>query len=100
MRERVTESFRPFAERLPRYKTGVRLLGTSGTVTTLASLHLELPRYDRRAIDGLIVPSASMRDISMRLSALSLYEPRGFVCIGHERADLVVAGLVLAWNIG
>src|SRR3546814_3617961 len=44
MRERVTESFRPFADRLPRYKTGVRLLGPSGTVTTLASLHLELPR--------------------------------------------------------
>src|SRR3546814_6203582 len=65
------------------------------TVTTLASRHLEVPRYDRRVIDGLIVPSASMRDISMRLSAMSLDERRELPCIGHERADLVVAGCAI-----
>jgi hypothetical protein len=48
----------------------MRLLGTSGTVTTLASLHLELPQYDRRAVDGLIVPADAMREISARLSAM------------------------------
>src|SRR3546814_17633831 len=74
MRERVTESFRPFADRLPRYKTGVRLLGTSGTVTTLASRHLELPRYDLRVIDGLLVPSPTIRVITMPTSAMPLYE--------------------------
>ena len=31
----------------------VHMLGTSGTVTTLAGVHLELPRYDRRHVDGL-----------------------------------------------
>ncbi|MBB4641364.1 Ppx/GppA phosphatase family protein [Rhizorhapis suberifaciens] len=95
MRERVTESFRPFAERLPKRLGGVRLLGTSGTVTTLASLHLGLQRYDRQAIDGLIVPSGSMRDISMRLSSMSIDERRELPCIGHERADLVVAGCAI-----
>lgn len=95
MRARVTDAFQTFAERLPKRRDGVRLLGTSGTVTTLASLHLELPRYDRQAIDGLIVPSASMRDIAMRLSAMSIDERQELPCIGQERADLVVAGCAI-----
>jgi exopolyphosphatase/guanosine-5'-triphosphate,3'-diphosphate pyrophosphatase len=73
----------------------LRLLGTSGTVTTLASVHLELPQYDRKAVDGLIVPSASMREISARLAAMSPAERRHLPCIGTERADLVVAGCAI-----
>lgn len=95
MRDRVRAAFASFAARLPAGRDGVRLLGTSGTVTTLASLHLELPRYDRQAIDGLIVPSASMRDISQRLATMSLYERQQLPCIGTERADLVVAGCAI-----
>src|SRR5687767_6696451 len=57
----VTESFAEFAERIALLQTpDLRLLGTSGTVTTLASVHLDLPQYDRKAVDGLIVPAASM----------------------------------------
>ena len=41
-------------------REGIRLLGTSGTVTTLASVHLALPFYDRRAVDGLHVPIEAM----------------------------------------
>jgi len=77
----------------------MRLLGTSGTVTTLASLHLELPQYDRSAVDGLIVPAQSMRAISARLSSLSLAERREVPCIGRERADLVVAGCAILESI-
>ena len=73
----------------------MRLLGTSGTVTTLASLHLDLPQYDRKAVDGLIVPSASMRDITTRLSAMTPQQRRSLPCIGQERADLVVAGCAI-----
>jgi exopolyphosphatase/guanosine-5'-triphosphate,3'-diphosphate pyrophosphatase len=99
MRERVASAFAPFAARLPREIADVRLLGTSGTVTTLASLHLQLPRYDRQAIDGLIVPAASMRDISVRLSMMGIEERRGLPCIGAERADLVVAGCAILETI-
>src|SRR5690606_33126490 len=71
MRELVAESFAAFAVRIAEHATpDLRLLGTSGTVTTLASVHLELPQYDRRAVDGLIVPSASMREIATRLSTM------------------------------
>ena len=99
MRSRVAEAFAPLARRLPRDKPSIRLLGTSGTVTTLASLHLNLPRYDRQAIDGLIVPSASMRAISGRLSAMPLSERQQLPCIGSERADLVVAGCAILESI-
>ncbi|HEV2746703.1 MAG TPA: Ppx/GppA phosphatase family protein [Allosphingosinicella sp.] len=95
MRERVRHAFRRFAELLPADKQNIRLLGTSGTVTTLASVHLALPSYDRRAIDGLKVPADSMRAISQMLSRMSLAERSQLPCIGAERADLVVAGCAI-----
>jgi exopolyphosphatase/guanosine-5'-triphosphate,3'-diphosphate pyrophosphatase len=101
MREMVSDSFASFAERasLARAEAAssgpLRLLGTSGTVTTLASLHLDLPQYDRRAVDGLIVPTPSMRAISTRLSTMAIAERRELPCIGKERADLVVAGCAI-----
>ncbi|MEL7218601.1 MAG: hypothetical protein AAGK01_09245, partial [Pseudomonadota bacterium] len=101
MRRVVSDSFAPFAERIADASKheDIRLLGTSGTVTTLASLHLELPHYDRKAVDGLIVPSRSMREISEKLSRLSPAERSELPCIGHDRADLVVAGCAILESI-
>ena len=96
MRARVAAAFAPFAAALESHRAGPRrLLGTSGTVTTLASVHLALTSYDRRAVDGLIVPAEAMRAISERLSALSVAERATLPCIGSERADLVVAGCAI-----
>ena len=97
MRDRVAAAFAPFATTLKErgFGAGGRLLGTSGTVTTLASLHLELPNYDRRAVDGLIVPAASMRNLSQRLAGMNIGERAELACIGNERADLVVAGCAI-----
>lgn len=101
MHSLVVDSFSAFSKRVApaRASAGqdgpLRLLGTSGTVTTLASLHLELPQYDRRMVDGLIVPAESMRAISTRLSAMAIEERRELNCIGRERADLVVAGCAI-----
>ena len=105
MRGLVDDAFAPFAERIAPARTGMaargdlRLLGTSGTVTTLASLHLGLPSYDRSAVDGVIVPAQAMRGIAARLSGLSLAERREVPCIGRERADLVVAGCAILESI-
>ena len=105
MRRRVSDSLAPFASRLEpviaRQEAArpLRLLGTSGTVTTLASLHLELPQYDRSAVDGLIVPTEAMRGISERLSAMPIPDRRELACIGRERADLVVAGCAILETI-
>jgi len=95
MRERARRSFANFASTLPHKKDGIRLLGTSGTVTTLASVHLALPSYDRRAVDGLHVPIEAMQKISEMIASMD-YEGRSSLpCIGSERADLVVAGCAI-----
>jgi exopolyphosphatase/guanosine-5'-triphosphate,3'-diphosphate pyrophosphatase len=95
MRERARRAFANFATMLPEKKEGIRLLGTSGTVTTLASVHLALPSYDRRAVDGLHVPIEAMQKISGMIAEMD-YEGRSSLpCIGTERADLVVAGCAI-----
>jgi len=106
MRGLVDDGFAAFAGRLAPLREDLvhdhgplRLLGTSGTVTTLASVHLDLPHYDRSAVDGCIVPAASMRAISQRLSSLSIAGRREVACIGRERADLVVAGCAILESI-
>jgi exopolyphosphatase/guanosine-5'-triphosphate,3'-diphosphate pyrophosphatase len=95
MRHRARDSFSRFAELLPSDKLGIRLLGTSGTVTTLASVHLALPSYDRRAVDGLQVPIGDMRRISTMIAELDFGGRSNLPCIGADRADLVVAGCAI-----
>jgi exopolyphosphatase / guanosine-5'-triphosphate,3'-diphosphate pyrophosphatase len=93
MRVRVRESIASLTE---GHAVGsLRLLGTSGTVTTLASVHLGLKHYDRKQVDGLIVPSEAMRAISADLSRRSVADRATLDCIGEERADLVVAGCAI-----
>ena len=101
MRRAVADSFREFSQRLQPFRNlpAPRLLGTSGTVTTLASLHLGLAQYDRNAVDGLIVPAKAMRDISTMLSAASPERRQELPCIGHDRAELVVAGCAILETI-
>jgi exopolyphosphatase/guanosine-5'-triphosphate,3'-diphosphate pyrophosphatase len=95
MRERVRRSFDRFAETLPKERQGIRLLGTSGTVTTLASVHLALPSYDRRAVDGLHVPIEAMQTISSMIAEMDYDERSSLPCIGPDRADMVVAGCAI-----
>ena len=88
------------AEAAPAAQQGdLRLLGTSGTVTTLASLHLQLPQYDRNAVDGLIVPAHSMREITQMLASKSPEDRAAVPCIGKDRAELVVAGCAILESI-
>lgn len=70
----------------------LQMLGTSGTVTTLAAVHLGLRRYDRRRVDGLSLPFASLEAVSRRLRQLDNDARAAHPCIGAGRADLVVAG--------
>lgn len=68
------------------------LLGTSGTVTTLAGLHLGLERYDRRRVDGLWVQSGELEAMSRMLLGWDYAARVANACIGPDRADLVLAG--------
>src|SRR5436309_5044853 len=95
MRERARRAFANFATMRPGKREDIRLLGTSGTVTTLASVHLALPSYDRRAVGGLHVPIGAMQKISTMIASMDYDERSALPCIGNERADLVVAGCAI-----
>jgi exopolyphosphatase / guanosine-5'-triphosphate,3'-diphosphate pyrophosphatase len=87
------EAVHKFRARLPGSRT--HLLGTSGTVTTIAGVHLGLPRYDRNRVDGCWLDTEQARAVSARLLAAN-YEARvAEPCIGKERADLVLAGCAI-----
>ena len=74
---------------------GLHMLGTSGTVTTIAGVYLELPRYERRRVDGCWLSGDQVANVVERLLAMS-YEGRvANPCIGAERADLVLAGCAI-----
>lgn len=83
--------------RLDRIAAGPRfhLLGTSGTVTTLAGIHLGLERYDRRRVDGLWMTRGETDAIVQRLIGWSFEERVANACIGADRADLVLAGCAI-----
>lgn len=87
------------AERMPTGEAadlaGTEMLGTSGTVTTLAALHIGLRRYDRRKVDGMVLPFAAVRAVSAELRALDNATRAAHPCIGRGRADLVVAGCAI-----
>lgn len=91
----VRSSFTEFAARLPADAGMRRLMGTSGTVTTLSSVYLDLPSYNRSAVDGLHLPSQDMRSIAREIAACSPGERAEYPTIGHDRADLVVAGCAI-----
>ena len=71
------------------------LLGTSGTVTTIAGLHLRLKRYDRRQVDGCWMIDSEVQAVLDELRAMSYDERVASPCIGAERADLVLAGCAI-----
>lgn len=71
------------------------LLGTSGTVTTLAGLHLGLQRYDRRQVDGLWMNDRQVESVMNRLIAMPYADRAANGCIGAERADLVLPGCAI-----
>jgi len=73
----------------------LQMLGTSGTVTTLAGVHKDLLRYDRAAVDGSYLDMATVSAISARISAMTPAERAAHPCIGPQRADLVVAGCAI-----
>lgn len=71
------------------------LLGTSGTVTTIAGIKLQLPAYDRRRVDGCWLQSEEVRDVSSELIGMSYDQRVEQPCIGPDRADLVLAGCAI-----
>ena len=84
----------------------VQMLGTSGTVTTVAGVHLALPRYDRSLVDGCYLAFEVLEAAIGRLRAMTYEERVAQPCVGRERAEFVIAGLAIleaicrSWPVG
>ena len=76
-------------------KGRVHLLGTSGTVTTIAGILLGLPRYDRNRVDGCWLATPDVRAVTQGLLNRTFEQRVAEPCIGRERADLVLAGCAI-----
>ncbi|MCL4768367.1 MAG: Ppx/GppA family phosphatase [Hyphomicrobiaceae bacterium] len=99
MVDSVTELLEPFEAR-HRFRARVEkghahLLGTSGTVTTVAGIKLGLPRYDRSRVDGCWLDAADARAVTYDLLARSHEQRVAEPCIGEDRAELVLAGCAI-----
>ena len=71
---------------------GVQLLGTSGTVTTLAGVALGLPRYRRPLVDGIVLRPRRRTQALADLCALGRAGLAAHPCVGPERVDFVLPG--------
>jgi exopolyphosphatase/guanosine-5'-triphosphate,3'-diphosphate pyrophosphatase len=84
----------------------LQMLGTSGTVTTVAAVHLGLRKYQRDRVDGVWVTFDEIRGVARRLAEMDYAARAAHPCIGRGRADLVVAGCAIleaimrAWPAG
>ncbi|MFM9849296.1 MAG: Ppx/GppA phosphatase family protein [Hyphomicrobiaceae bacterium] len=99
MVDHVTQMLEPF-EREYAFRDAMRrarthLLGTSGTVTTIAGIHLGLPRYDRARVDGCWMKTNDAQFIVRSLLDRTYEERVAEPCIGRDRADLVLAGCAI-----
>jgi exopolyphosphatase / guanosine-5'-triphosphate,3'-diphosphate pyrophosphatase len=97
MVDHVVPELESFAARagLERRCHRFHLLGTSGTVTTIAGVFLGLPRYDRRRVDGLWMSSCQVDHAVASLRKMTYAERAANGCIGQTRADLVLAGCAI-----
>ncbi|ACI49893.1 Ppx/GppA phosphatase [Gluconacetobacter diazotrophicus PA1 5] len=73
----------------------VSLMGTSGTVTTLASIALSLTRYSRTAVDGTILQSGPALGAIRTLAAMGPMGLRQHPCVGPDRAAYVLPGCAI-----
>ena len=92
---------------LSRISAGqMQMVGSSGTVTTLASVHLGLRKYVRSRIDGATMRFDDLLRIGRMLAGMSRDERAAITCIGADRADLVVGGVAILeaiirmWPVG
>jgi len=87
-------------------RNDLAMLGTSGTVTTLGALHLGLRRYDRSRVDGMVIDTASIKNLNAMLAGMTCESRANHPCIGPERADLVAMGCAILeavcrrWPVG
>lgn len=76
-----------------------QVIGTSGTITTVAASHLGLKRYQRDLVDGLDMTSAEISAVVDRYLRLGPHGRLRDPCVGKERLELIMAGSAILQSI-
>ena len=71
------------------------LVGTAGTVTALAALDLDLPRYDPERVQGHLLTRPTITRLGARLGGLTVAERGALPCLEAGRADLIIPGIAI-----
>ena len=71
------------------------LVGSAGTVTTLAALDLELRLYDAARVQGHVLTRAAIERQRARLAALDVAGRAALPCLEPGRADLILPGVAI-----
>ena len=86
-------SFSPYNAENPR--AGFQIIGTSGTVTTVAASFLGLRRYDRTKVDGLSMTSDQIDTVIRDYLSLGPEGRRTDPRIGRDRHSLIMSGAAI-----
>ncbi len=90
------ESFVPYRDALDRESTdNFQIIGTSGTVTTVAASHLGLDRYERSKVDGLVLSGREVDAVIRQYMNLGPSGRRNDPRIGRERQFLIMSGVAI-----
>lgn len=73
----------------------IQIIGTSGTVTVLGAVHLNLPRYNRSAVDGIAMSKQDIEHTIAKIKRLGDEGRKKHPCIGASKADLTMAGCAI-----
>ena len=108
IKDEAEKTIRAFAEKQTFHADNlndIQLIGTSGTVTTLAAIHKGLKKYNRNIVDGTVMKRGEVVAVIQSLMNMSHEERQNNNCIGKERADLVLSGcavleaIIRAWPL-
>ncbi len=91
--EEQLEAFTPYADAAP--KDGFQIIGTSGTITTVAASYLRLKRYDRNKVDGLVMNSTQVDSVIREYLALGPIGRRQDPRIGRDRHTQIMSGAAI-----
>jgi exopolyphosphatase/guanosine-5'-triphosphate,3'-diphosphate pyrophosphatase len=91
--EESMSSFAPYAD--VQAREGFQIIGTSGTVTTVAASHLGLRRYDRNRVDGLRMTSDQIDKVIRDYLDLGPAGRRADPRIGRDRQTLIMSGAAI-----
>ncbi|PWE34208.1 exopolyphosphatase [Maritimibacter sp. 55A14] len=93
--EEKLAAFSPYHDAADQARDGFQIIGTSGTVTTVAASHLGLRRYDRNKVDGLRMTSAQIDAVVNEYLALGPEGRRSDPRIGRDRHSLIMSGAAI-----